>query len=260
MPLNLLFGQAHILTIEHFGVEDGLSHREVNALYQDEEGVIWIGTRQGLNRFDGYEFELISKEKDGLSSNHIGSIVPDADGLIWLFQQYPQPSIDLYDPFERRVIALADKFPEALPFNLDQIWGRGLLTGAPGHLFFRLTDKRTVIHYHPSTGIETIPLPANLPEINSFNISPSNEIWLLFENHTLAVYDLRGREIRRWDRQQFYFSREVNAQGFILYAGTSQYDKQQTLFVDWLRRELLPVPKDRWVPPKAGYPSECFSA
>ncbi|MCB0644066.1 MAG: response regulator, partial [Phaeodactylibacter sp.] len=49
-------------------------------------------------------------------------------------------------------------------------------------------------------------------------------------------------------------------QGFILYAGTSQYDKQQTLFVDWLRRELLPVPKDRWVPPKAGYPSECFSA
>ena len=50
-------------------MEDGLSFRHVNAITQDNDGFGWIGTRTGLNKFDGYRF--ISYTEDGQSSNAI---------------------------------------------------------------------------------------------------------------------------------------------------------------------------------------------
>ena len=72
---------------EHYGVEDGLSQSEVNCIFQDSRGLIWIGTQAGLNRFDGREF--ISYDKNPLDSNSISSgwiysIAEDSKGNLWI--------------------------------------------------------------------------------------------------------------------------------------------------------------------------------
>jgi ligand-binding sensor domain-containing protein len=49
-------GQTVISESKIFTVKEGLSQSHINALLQDSRGFIWIGTEDGLDRFDGYEF------------------------------------------------------------------------------------------------------------------------------------------------------------------------------------------------------------
>ena len=66
---------------------DGLSQNDVNYIFQDSRGFIWIGTNDGLNRYDGYNFKVFRKEPrelGGLRSNIINSIVEDKQGNLWV--------------------------------------------------------------------------------------------------------------------------------------------------------------------------------
>ena len=73
-----------------FGVissQQGLSQSSVFCLAQDHKGFIWIGTRDGLNRYDGYNFityKTDPKDTNSLSNNEITVIHPDRHGDIWV--------------------------------------------------------------------------------------------------------------------------------------------------------------------------------
>jgi len=43
------------IIFEHLTEEDGLSNDNVTCIFQDSKGYIWIGTKNGLNRYDGYK-------------------------------------------------------------------------------------------------------------------------------------------------------------------------------------------------------------
>ncbi|MEX0609364.1 MAG: two-component regulator propeller domain-containing protein [Balneolaceae bacterium] len=75
------FGQTY--PFRTYSIEQGLSESVVNALAQDDEGYIWLGTGYGLNRFDGIRFESFFEE-DGLNSNRIQSLYKDQDGILWI--------------------------------------------------------------------------------------------------------------------------------------------------------------------------------
>ncbi len=71
----------------HLTVSDGLSHNTITALLQDRRGFVWIGTQDGLTRFDGYEFVIYRYEPDNpnsLSYNHVRALVEDTTGALWI--------------------------------------------------------------------------------------------------------------------------------------------------------------------------------
>src|SRR4051812_45877743 len=45
-------------SVEHLSVEQGLSSNQVTAICEDREGFLWIGTDDGLNKYDGYSFTV----------------------------------------------------------------------------------------------------------------------------------------------------------------------------------------------------------
>ena len=57
-------GSAQLLTdklfFEHLTTEDGLSHNYVQSIYQDKDGFIWLGSDNGLNRYDGQRIDIFS--------------------------------------------------------------------------------------------------------------------------------------------------------------------------------------------------------
>jgi len=69
---NLRVGAAEFSRyLTNYSVEDGLSQSLVNQTIQDKYGYIWIATKYGLNRFDGYEFEQIPGPKNSFASDGI---------------------------------------------------------------------------------------------------------------------------------------------------------------------------------------------
>jgi len=79
--------QAADRTFERISTLDGLSENYINCLFQDSRGFIWIGTNDGLNRYDGYEFktyQLDPVKKDWIQSNLIFDIVEDMNGDLWI--------------------------------------------------------------------------------------------------------------------------------------------------------------------------------
>ncbi len=81
------FVEAQSLNFDHYSVADGVSQSEILNIHQDSEGYIWIGTQNGLNRFDGYTFEKYFYEPSdnhSISNNWIFDIAEDPDGGIWL--------------------------------------------------------------------------------------------------------------------------------------------------------------------------------
>lgn len=68
-------------------IEDGLSQSTVETIYQDGKGYIWIGTNDGLNRYNGYEFKYYKHDKyneNSITNNYIVDIIEDKSGYIWV--------------------------------------------------------------------------------------------------------------------------------------------------------------------------------
>ncbi|MFT5142803.1 MAG: signal transduction histidine kinase/ligand-binding sensor domain-containing protein [Rhodothermales bacterium] len=63
--------------------EDGLPLTAVDLVTQTRDGYLWLGTQEGLVRFDGYDFDVFDKSNSDISSNAIFSIYEDEDGVLW---------------------------------------------------------------------------------------------------------------------------------------------------------------------------------
>lgn len=69
------------------GVREGLSSITARAIVQDEKGFVWLGTQEGLNRFDGYSFQTYradARNPDSLSDSHITALAADGRGSLWI--------------------------------------------------------------------------------------------------------------------------------------------------------------------------------
>lgn len=71
----------------HLGVKEGLSQVSVLNIYQDSDGYIWFGTRNGANRYDGYEFSIYQNEVNNpasLSDNYIRCFAEDKEKNMYI--------------------------------------------------------------------------------------------------------------------------------------------------------------------------------
>ena len=70
-------------SFRHYGQEEGLTNTVSQCLLQDRVGFIWVGTQNGLFRFEGTRFEGFFRA-DGLPSSRIESLHEDAAGALWV--------------------------------------------------------------------------------------------------------------------------------------------------------------------------------
>src|SRR5215471_12461960 len=71
--------------VAHWGTEDGLPHNQVRCIFQTRDGYLWIGTQQGLARFDGLTFTIFNQRNTpALPHNLITCFAETADGSLWI--------------------------------------------------------------------------------------------------------------------------------------------------------------------------------
>ena len=132
-------------------VRQGLSHQTVNCFYQDEFGFLWIGTQDGLNRFDGRKFEVFKPDNANpysININNIRQVCGNKAGLLFIRSLQ---SVTLYDMRLNRFRVLREGEVAGICYAHDALWiatGKEIyryrnLDQAP-ELFFSFPSKTSV--------------------------------------------------------------------------------------------------------------------
>ena len=103
-------------------VRQGLSHQTVNCFYQDEFGFLWIGTQDGLNRFDGRKFDIFKPDNTNphsININNIRQVCGNKDGLLFLRSLQ---SVTIYDIRLNRFKVLREGEVTGIYYAHEMLW------------------------------------------------------------------------------------------------------------------------------------------
>jgi ligand-binding sensor domain-containing protein/signal transduction histidine kinase len=123
---------------ERITVEDGLSQNAVLTILQDRRGFIWLGTEDGLNKYDGYEFEIFkhdAEEPTSISDSLISKLYEDQFGVLWIGTR---SGLDRYEP-DTRSFSHFQNDP-ADPNSLSGTWVVSIIEDHEGTLWIGTDD------------------------------------------------------------------------------------------------------------------------
>lgn len=98
----MLTAFAQPVAFTNISIEQGLSQSVVNCVFQDSRGFLWFGTQNGLNKYNGYNFEVYTynpTDTNSLSNNWVYSIDEDRQGNLWIGTK---GGLNQFDPGKRR--------------------------------------------------------------------------------------------------------------------------------------------------------------
>lgn len=87
LVMSSIGATANVIRFDRISLDEGLSQSTGLAIFQDSRGFIWIGTEDGLNRYDGYSFTVYKHDPanpDSLPDNMVWAIDEDENGDLWI--------------------------------------------------------------------------------------------------------------------------------------------------------------------------------
>ena len=116
-PVTLPVTEGSDLRFDHLPLGIGPSHRRITGIVQDDLGFLWLGTDDGLKRYDGYrvrDFRQDPKNPNSLPDNYIVSLFKDRSGKLWVASgRY----LDVYDPATEKFTPVCAAPGSAKRFN-----------------------------------------------------------------------------------------------------------------------------------------------
>ncbi len=194
---------------------EGLSHNSVYAILQDRQGFLWLGTADGLNRFDGREVVVFRNDPDDASSltgNVVSVLIEDRQGTLWIGtsggvsrleparEGFVQAVTCTGEPMRNVTTLIEDQIGTLWAGSPAGLWrfgvvggcwtrtpvltdhGVGVIREGPDGLLVLGSDKAGVQSAHlfdpVSMALDEIPLPDDTATSYSFLYAASGELWL----------------------------------------------------------------------------------
>lgn len=159
------YGQGYYFN--HFGVDDGLSNTSVLCSAQDKNGFLWFGTKDGLNRFDGYNFKQFYSDTDsnnGLGSNFIHSLMVDRNNHIWVGTDQ---GMYIFNPYLERFSTFnAEHQGEILQMEEDQA----------GNVWF--ISNNQLFCFYPTNGQLVRQTAVDEQVVSAFAFDARGDVWI----------------------------------------------------------------------------------
>ena len=175
------------LRFRHVGIEDGLSQGSVYHMLKDSKGYLWMSSQDGVNKFNGKNFEVYLSGTSGESTN-VQGIAEDKDGQIWIGSH---KGIFKYDRSR-------DKFSQVA-------FSKVILTGSI-HVFadraksiYLLTEEGLFSLHKDKVKRLTNQLSYNRSQFNNFiTTTPDGDIWLLNPGQGISRYSVQSNKITKY--------------------------------------------------------------
>ncbi len=165
---------------EQISVEQGLSQTSVWSIIQDRRGFLWIGTADGLNRYDGYTFRTFRHDpadSHSISNNTVWSLCEDRSGSIWVGTI---AGVHRFDPHTEHFFRLADQ-PKFKGTFLE-VLSQSILEDHTGLLWFATVkgiatlDQASGVLRQFST--EVIPPSGGVPSFRILHEDEHGDVWI----------------------------------------------------------------------------------
>jgi ligand-binding sensor domain-containing protein/signal transduction histidine kinase len=180
------------IRFEHYNLEEGLSQSDVTVILQDHMGFLWVGTEDGLNRYDGYGFRVFkpdAADPSSLSDRWIKCLAEDPQGRLWIGTRLG--GLNRYDPrtgkFTRFMhdksnsLSLANNMVTAILPDRTGIW-----IGMENALDYYEYGSGVFIHY---LGDPDNPIPLSSSSISTMHKDREGRLWIGTTHAGVNVFD-----------------------------------------------------------------------
>jgi signal transduction histidine kinase/ligand-binding sensor domain-containing protein/CheY-like chemotaxis protein len=161
-----MFGQGY--TFQVYGPDQGLDDLSLRGMTQDQTGFLWVGTTNGLFRYDGRRFKVYSFP-DGLPSAAIGSLHVSRDGTLW---------VGTAKGLARRV---GDRFEVVQPALIGPLDGRSSVASDSAGTIYVASHYGLAIGTTTKRGPEwrilPVPKTARGEEVHSVHVDATRKVW-----------------------------------------------------------------------------------
>ncbi len=180
-----LFGQQEVnIRVKYLDYKDGLLGRRATAAVQDSDGLMWIATVDGLNRYDGFTFKYFNQSNSALNYREVQTrgLLEDGEGYLWLWYHDGMEFIHHRTfevlTFEERFGTVDFKENEIIGFKKNE-QGDILIQTEKHYYLFRSNRKKLT----------------SLPALDTVhvNIFLENEVWNAHPGG-MTLYDFEGNK------------------------------------------------------------------
>ncbi|HEU4555293.1 MAG TPA: two-component regulator propeller domain-containing protein [Chitinophaga sp.] len=218
-----------------YQVENGLSNNAVLSSLLDKKGFLWLGTADGLNRFDGYSFKVFlpdARVPGSLGNNYIHSLY-EYGGMIWAGTEKGM----------FRMNPATEQFDHFAPSGKAAV--RDIKADDKGNLWF-IADF-TLVKYHTATGRVQRFDPAKYFDAVTVCIATDGTVWVPTRNGKIEKYDAAHDSFTAYDlfsHSPQPISKIINkiydtGQGFLLVGtakqGFKKFDPLTDTYADLVR-------------------------
>lgn len=179
-PSPSSFVSEYNLKFEHISMEDGLSMNPVMGIVQDNNGYLWFGTADGLNRYDGYNFVVYRHneyDSTSISDNFITCLLKDYNGNLWIGTH--NEGVNRYD-------VKTDKF---LRFKTQSDKEKGI---KHNRIFVLIEDKDSILWVGNVSGIDRISIKTGAVIKND---DIAEKLKMLDQHSVLSIYQDLNKNI-----------------------------------------------------------------
>jgi signal transduction histidine kinase/DNA-binding response OmpR family regulator/ligand-binding sensor domain-containing protein len=221
---NILWGQDTNMRIERISVDRGLDVHRVISILQDQKGFIWLGTKNGIYRYDGYNFRSYKTPPRCLNGDSyrfgtVTKIIEDTSGLIWavsaggLFIIDPVTESSVRFPGigepGQELFRYYDWEPDMLYDSAGAVWitgERGLIRISPSE-HFRSSATRKEKLRHPDEAFKL-----EMFHRDAMNIPLGNPVHTICQDHLGSIWACYngGLYVRMKNREGFHEVEAVN--------------------------------------------------
>jgi ligand-binding sensor domain-containing protein/two-component sensor histidine kinase len=197
-PTEIHFGR--------FSIDQGLSNATVTAIVQDKFGFMWIGTEDGLNRYDGYSFIVYkhnTNDTSSIRSSWISSLSVDPTGDIWVGTK---DGVDRYDQNHNRFVHYGFFLSDANSFEdysvssivIDHDSNVWFANAYHGLIFFNHINGAVTYFKHNERDQNSIASDSVL----GLMIDRENNVWINYLRRGFSVYQPELQHFTTYGRDQ----------------------------------------------------------